>query len=456
MSKFDYDLFVIGGGSGGVRAARLAAQSGARVALAEEYRMGGTCVIRGCVPKKYMVYASSYAKALKHAAGYGFDVGAVTHDHARFMASLREEVTRLSGIYMKGQTGAGVMVLEERAEFEDAHTLRLASGKRVTAEKILIATGGAPWRPSEMEMPGASHAMVSNDVFDMDVLPKSLVINGGGYIGVEFAHVFAGLGVDVTVVIRKDRVLNGFDEDVRTDVMDNLWNAGVTTVTGAVISAIEKASDPAEPFHVQVRPDETITTHAVLLALGRKPNTHGLGLEKAGVKLDADGAVIVDAFSCTSTPNIWAVGDVTNRINLTPVAIREGHAFAETEFYNKPWAFDYANVPMAVFAQPEVGVVGLTEAEARAQFGEIDIYRTRFRPMKNLLNGNPARTLMKLVVRASDQRVLGVHIVGEDAAEMVQMAAIAVKMGATKDDFDRTCALHPTAAEELVTMRTKV
>ncbi len=452
----DFDLFVIGGGSGGVRAARIAAQSGARVGLAEEYRMGGTCVIRGCVPKKYMVYASDYAKQIKESAGYGFSVGAVSYDHAAFLRSMHTEVDRLSALYMKGQTGAGVSVFEERAELEDAHTLRLTqSGTRIRATKILIAVGGQPWRPSEDELPGVAHTMTSNDVFHMDTLPKHLVIAGGGFVAVEFAHVFAGLGVPVTLVYRKDKVLNGFDDDIRDDVMANLALAGVKVITNTIFTRIEKPG-ASNDLRVYMKSGEVLNADRVLMAVGRRANTSNLGLAHAGVSTDANGAIPVDQYSRTNIAHIWAVGDVTDRINLTPVAIREGHAFADTEFHNKPTAFDHSLVASAVFSQPEVGTVGLSEIDARAAHGALDIYRTRFRPMKALLNGNQARTMMKLVVRASDERVLGVHIVGDGAAEMIQMAAIAVKMGATKRDFDETCAVHPTAAEELVTLRTKV
>jgi glutathione reductase (NADPH) len=449
----DFDLFVIGGGSGGVRAARVAAQAGAKVGLAEEYRMGGTCVIRGCVPKKFMVYASKYGKDIKYAAGYGWSAGEVSYDHSKFLAGMHAEVDRLSAIYDRNLKSAGVEVFDERAEFVTPYAVHLAkSGKTLTARKILIATGGRPWLPSPEDLPGVEHVMTSNEMFHMQTLPKRMVIAGGGYIAVEFAHVFAGLGVEVVLVYRGERVLRGFDEDVRLAVQEGLKEAGVQVITGAVFERIEKSPGG---LRVHMTNGYPLVTDVVMMAVGRRANTDRLGCEKAGVTLGKNGEVIVDAWSRTSAANIWAVGDVTDRINLTPVAIREGHAFADTEFGGQPWHFDHQDIATAVFTQPEVGTVGLTETDARKAHGTVEIYKTSFRPMKNMLNGDQTRTLMKLVVRACDQRVLGVHIVGEDAAEMIQMAGIAVKMGATKQDFDRTCAVHPSAAEELVTLRTK-
>ena len=453
---FDFDLFVIGGGSGGVRAARLAALSGAKVGVAEEYRMGGTCVIRGCVPKKFMVYASTYGKDIRKAAGYGWTAKDVSYDHRTFSEAMHAEVDRLSGIYFRNLKNAGVEIYEERAEFVDAHTLRLkSSGKTVTADKILIAVGGRPWRPTEEEIPGIEHTITSNEVFHLETLPKHIVIGGGGYIAVEFAHVFAGLGVPTCLVYRGEEVLRGFDADVRTAVHEGLKDAGVRVVTGAVFREILKRDGDDLPYRINLSNGDHIECDVILAALGRRPNTEGLGCEAAGVTLDSNGAVVVDEWSKTNVPNIWAVGDVTDRVALTPVAIREGHAFAETEFYGKPWHFDHADIPTAVFSQPEVGTVGLTEAQARKAYGAVDIYKTNFRPMKNMLNGDMSRVLMKLIVRPSDEKVLGVHMVGEDAAEIIQAIGIAIRMGVTKPDFDRTCALHPSVAEELVTMRTK-
>lgn len=454
-TAYDFDLFVIGGGSGGVRAARLAALSGARVAVAEEYRMGGTCVIRGCVPKKFMVYASGYAKHIRQAKGYGWSVGEVSYDHEVFATAMHAEVDRLSGIYHRNLVNAGVEIIEDRAEFIDANTLRLkTSAKTVTARKILIAVGGRPWMPSAEELPGVEHAITSNEIFHLESLPRHLVIAGGGYIAVEFAHVFAGLGVKTCLVYRGDTVLRGFDEDVRLAVHEGLKDAGVRVITQTVFETIEKTQGDL-PLHIRLDNGHHLDADVIMMAVGRRPNTDGLGCQAAGIALDANGAVIVDAWSKTSVAGVWAVGDVTDRVALTPVAIREGHAFAETEFYDKPWYFDHADIATAVFTQPEVGTVGMSEADARKAFGNVDIYKTRFRPMKNMLNGDTSQVLMKLVVKPDDARVLGVHIVGDDAAEMIQAIAIAIKMGVTKPDFDRTCALHPSIAEELVTMRQK-
>lgn len=454
--EYDFDLFVIGGGSGGVRAARIAVGYGAKVGLAEEYRMGGTCVIRGCVPKKLMVYGSSYAKHFKAAEGFGWSMDNVRYDHARMMEAIAQEVTRLSELYMKGQKGAGVNVFEERAEFLDTHTLLLKpSGTKVTAKKVLIAVGGAPWTPGAAELPGVERVMTSNDIFDLRELPEHIVIGGGGYIALEFAHVFAGLGAKTTLVYRGDKVLRGFDEDVRTHVHQGLLDAGITVITNTVFKRIEDSKQAAKPHRITLCNGETLDASVIMMATGRTPYTDGLGCEKAGLALDKSGAVIVDAYSKTNVENIWAVGDVTNRVQLTPVAIREGHAFADTEFGDTPCAFDHSDIPTAVFTQPEVGTVGLSEEAAEKAFGALDIYKTSFGPMKNAITGDTTKVFMKLVVRQSDQRVVGVHVVSPDAAEMIQTAGIAIKMGATKQDFDRTCALHPSIAEELVTMRTK-
>jgi glutathione reductase (NADPH) len=448
---YDYDLFVIGAGSAGVRAARLAAMTGAKVIVAEEYRAGGTCVVRGCIPKKYMVYASEYGRSFEHMKGYGWTVEGARYDHGLFMDRMHREIDRLSGIYARNLRNAGAELIDDRAEFVDQHTLRLVkSGKTVTAAKILIATGGRTSAPTEIE--GVEQAITSNDMFMLDKLPKHIVIIGGGYIAVEFAGVMNSLGVKVCLAIRRELVLRGFDEDVRTHVHEELKRKGVKVITSASPRKIEKSGDL---FTVHFSNGESASGDKVLLAVGRDPNTQGLGLEKAGVSLDDHGAVIVDEYSRTNAPHIFAVGDVTNRMNLTPVAIREGQAFAQTEFMDRPTAFDHADVPHAVFAQPPVGVVGLTEAQARKRFGAVDIYKARFRPMKDMLTEDEERVLMKIVVRAEDERVVGVHIVGPDAPEIIQAVAIAVKMGASKADFDRTCALHPSIAEELVTMREK-
>jgi glutathione reductase (NADPH) len=448
---YDYDLFVIGAGSGGVRAGRLAAMTGAKVAVAEEYRSGGTCVVRGCIPKKYMVYASEFGRTLHHMKGYGWTVENAAYDHNLFMDKMHREIDRLSGIYARNLRNAGAELIDERAEFVDAHTLKLVkSGRTVTAAKILIATGGRPIMPDDVE--GIDLAITSNEMFHLEKIPEHIVIIGGGYIAVEFAGIMSGLGARVCLIYRGDTVLRGFDEDVRTQVHEELKRKGVKVVTNATPVSIRKENGK---LAIKLSNNEGVTADQVLYAIGREPLVQGLGLDKAGVKLNDKGAVIVDENSRTNVPHIFAVGDVTDRVNLTPVAIREGQAFAQSEFMDRPTTFDHADIPHAVFAQPPVGVVGLTEAEARKAHGAIDIYKTRFRPMKDMLTGDEERVMMKIVVRAKDDRVLGVHIVGPDAPEIIQAVAIAVKMGATKADFDRTCALHPSIAEELVTLREK-
>lgn len=454
-SDYDYDLFVIGGGSGGVRAARIAAGHGARVGLAEEYRMGGTCVIRGCVPKKYMVYASDYGRKLDEARAYGWQVETGAFDFARFMTHMHAEIDRLSGLYMQGQVSAGVTVYEERAEFLDAHTLKLVtSGQTVRAEKILIAVGGTPWRPSPEALPGVEHTITSDEVFQLKALPKRMVIAGGGYIACEFAHVFAGLGVETSLVYRGDRVLNGFDMDVRRAVHDGLKAAGIRVITDSIFARIEATDAADRPLCVHLSDDTELAADVVMMAVGRQPKLDGLGLSRVGVELGARGQIRVDAHSRTNIEHIFAVGDVTRRAELTPVAIREGHALADSLFGGQKRHFDHDLIPTAVFTQPEVGTVGLSEQAARDRYGDaIDIYQTRFRPMRHALSGSGERVLMKLIVRQVDDVVIGAHIVSPDAGEMIQMLAIAVKMGATKAQFDATCAVHPTLAEEMVTLR---
>ncbi|WP_019961955.1 glutathione-disulfide reductase [Woodsholea maritima] len=452
MTHFDYDLFVIGAGSGGVRSARLAAQAGWKVAVAEEHKPGGTCVIRGCVPKKYMVYASQFGKAFKGAKGYGWSADNVRFDWATFRDAMLNEVERLSGIYTRNLGGAGVELINARATMKDAHTLILhPEGREVTAKHILIAVGGYPFKPEDLE--GVEHAITSNEVFHLETLPKSLVIAGGGYIACEFAHVFAGLGVDVSLVYRGDKVLRGFDEDVRDHIHAALERSGVKLITNTVFAKLEKDSDSVINAHLTN--GDVLRADQVVLAIGRVPYTAGLGLEAAGVALDGAGAVKVDAYSKTNIDNIYAVGDVTNRVNLTPVAIREGVCFVETLVHGRPTAYDHSDIASAVFTQPPVGSVGLSESDAVAQHGEVEVYKTDFRPMKNVLSGEQSRMMMKLVVKADDQRVIGVHIVGDDAPEIIQAVGIAVKAGLTKAQFDATCAVHPTVAEELVTLKDK-
>jgi glutathione reductase (NADPH) len=450
MAAYDYDLFVIGAGSGGVRASRLAAMSGAKVAVAEEHRVGGTCVIRGCVPKKFMVYASEFSNQVKTARGFGWTVPEPTFDWPTFRQAMEIEVARLSGIYVTNLQKAGAELIHRRAVVKDAHTVEIVGEDRtVTAEKILIATGG---RVTVPDLPGIEHVITSNEAFHLDKLPESILVVGGGYIAVEFAGIFAGLGSKVTLLYRGPNILRGFDDDVRAHLAGELERRGIKVVLGCEHSSLEKT---AAGIVSTLNNGMTFTTEQVMFATGREPYVEGLGLESSGVALNARGAVKVDAWSKTNVDSIWAVGDVTDRMNLTPVAIREGAAFAETEFRDNPTTFDHDMIATAVFSQPPIGTVGLGEGEARKAYGQIDVYRAVFRPMKMTFYGGEERTLMKLLVRADTQQVVGVHIVGPDAPEMIQMAAIAVKMGVTKQQWDSTCAVHPTAAEELVTMREK-
>ncbi len=447
---FDFDLFVIGGGSGGVRAARIAGETGARVGLAEEYRMGGTCVIRGCVPKKLMVYASGFADAFEDAAGYGWSLGAEPRfDWAALIAAKDREIARLEGIYGEVLRRAGVQIFATRATLVDAHRLRLATGEEVTAKHILIATGGHPFVPA---IPGVELGITSNEMFHLPAQPRRILIVGGGYVACEFAGVMRGLGSEVTISYRGAEILRGFDNDLRDHVEEAMRARGIGVQVSCDVVALERAGDAIE---ARFGDGGTLLVDQVLFATGRRASTAGLGLEAAGVALRADGSVIVDDWSQTGVPSIYAVGDVTGRVELTPVAIRDGHAFADTVFGAMPRKVDHSLVATAVFTRPEAATVGRTEAEARAE-GEVEIYRARFRPMYNLLAGREERMLMKLVVARESRRVLGCHIVGTGAAEMIQMAAIAIGMGATKEDFDRTVAVHPTSAEELVTMRSPV
>ncbi|MFI4965747.1 MAG: glutathione-disulfide reductase [Caulobacterales bacterium] len=450
MAQYDYDLFVIGAGSGGVRAARLAAMSGARVAVAEEDRVGGTCVIRGCVPKKFMVYASEFAHHFKTAKGYGWTVGDAVFDWTEFLAEKDKEIARLSGIYVRNLQNAGAELAHGKARLLDAHTIEIDKVGTRTADKILIATGGRSWMPKGL--PGVEHAISSNECFHLPKLPKSIVIAGGGYIAVEFAGIFNGLGVDVTLVHRGPNVLRGFDDDVRSHLAEEMEKRGIKVVLGAQHTAIEKV---AGGFTSRFSDGHHCDSELVLFCLGREPYVEGLGLETAGVTLTEKGAVAVDDYSRTNVENIWAVGDVTDRINLTPVAIREAQAFAETVFYDRPTRFDHEMVASAVFSQPPIGSVGLSEADARKHYGKVDIYLARLRPMKYGFAGSDERALLKLVVDGASEKVVGCHVVGPDAPEMIQMAAIAMKMGVTKAQWDATCAVHPTLAEELVTMREK-
>ncbi|MBN9063247.1 MAG: glutathione-disulfide reductase [Rhizobiales bacterium 65-9] len=449
MSEFDVDLFVIGAGSGGVRAARIAAGHGARVMIAEDDRIGGTCVIRGCVPKKLLVYGSRYADDFEDAGGFGWDLGEPRFDWGRLRDRVEAEVTRLSGLYRRGLELAKTDIVETRATIAGPHKVALASGQTVSAKYILVATGG---RPSlEPVVPGGDMAITSDEVFHLPRLPERMVVVGGGYIALEFASVFARFGTKVAVVHRRDNVLRGFDEDLRTRLRDGLLHAGIELKLGLTIERGEKLPDGRRRAYLS--DGQTIDADVVLVATGRSPNTKNLGLEEAGVALDEAGAIKVDSFSQSSVPSIYAVGDVTNRINLTPVAIREGHAVADSLFSGRVWSVDRDLIPTAVFTTPEVGTVGLSEHEARALGHPLKIFETSFRPMRATLSGREERVYMKLVVDSFSDRVLGAHMLGHDAAEIIQSLAVAVRMGATKRDFDATMALHPSAAEEFVTMR---
>lgn len=451
MPAIDTDLFVIGAGSGGVRAARIAAGHGARVMIAEEYRVGGTCVIRGCVPKKLLVYASRFAHEFEDAAGFGWTVSGAKFAWPTLIANKDREIARLEAAYHATLQRAGVEIVESRAVVEDAHTVRiLKTGAVVRAQTILVATGGRPVRP---DVPGAEHTITSNEAFQLDRLPRRIIVQGGGYTAVEFSCLFHGLGAEVTLIHRGAEILRGFDDDVRHHLRTEMMARGVKVILGETIDAIRQNAGALEAM---LASGEKHGAEAIMVAIGRVPNTKNIGLEAVGVTLNERGAVAVDAFSRSSAPSIYAIGDVTDRIALTPVAIREGHAFADTVFGNKPWSADHEHVPSAVFAEPELAVVGLSEAKAKEKGFSVDIYRTGFHPLKATLSGRATSILMKLVVDRETDRVLGVHVVGEAAAEMIQMAAIAVKMGARKSDFDATVALHPTAAEELVTMHNKV
>lgn len=449
MSKYDYDLFVIGAGSGGVRAGRMAAALGKRVAVAEESRPGGTCVIRGCVPKKYLVYGADYGEGIKKAAGYGWTVSDIRFDWATLRDNIQTEVSRLSGIYESILDRNGATLLRERAEVVDPHTVRLVeSGREITAETLLVAVGGRPWSPG---LDGVEHAITSDEAFLLPDLPERILVVGGGYIACEFAGIFAGLGVKTTQAYRGNSLLNGFDSDVRERVDVGQGINGVDIKLGLSPKSIKKVGGG---YKVTFDDGTQIGTDLVMMATGRKPHTVGLGLENAGVDMTDNGAVIVDPYSQSSQKNIYAVGDVTNRVNLTPVAIREGAAFVETIYNNNPTAYDHSTIASAVFTRPPVGTVGLSEAQAREAHKDIRIYEANFRPMANVLSGSEHRCYMKLITAGKKESVIGVHIVGDYAGEIIQVIGIAVKAGLTKAQFDATCAVHPTLAEELVTLST--
>lgn len=448
MSNYDYDLFVIGVGSGGTRAARMIASTGAKVAAAEQQFLGGTCVNVGCVPKKLMVFASHFAEDFEDAAGFGWDVKPDRFNWSRLIENKNTEISRLNGVYRRLLDNAGVKLYEAPAKIIDRHTI-MVGNETVTTDRIIVATGGWPTMP---EIPGIEHAISSNEVFFLPELPKRFIVVGGGYIAVEFAGIMNGLGSQVTQIYRGEKILRGFDEDVRDVLSKEIVRKGVDLRTGTNITAIEKQG---EILVATLTDGTTLEADCIMFATGRHPRTQGIGLEEIGVEMDAKGAIKVDDYSRTNLDNVWAIGDVTDRIALTPVAIQEAMALYRTEYLGDPTPCDHANVPSAVFSQPPVGSVGLTEAQAAAQYGTLDIYRSTFTPMKLSLTEREEKTMMKIIVDQASQKVVGVHMVGPDAGEIIQGIAIAVKMGATKRDFDRTVGIHPTAAEEFVTMREK-
>ncbi|MFZ2008178.1 MAG: glutathione-disulfide reductase, partial [Stellaceae bacterium] len=448
MPRYDFDLFTIGAGSGGVAGTRRAGAYGARTAICEELRVGGTCVLRGCVPKKLLVYGSEFASAFADAPGFGWSVPPATHDWGALIAAKDKELDRLHGIYVNMLNNAKVQIIDGRGVVVDPHTIEV-NGKSYTAENILVATGGWPETP---KAPGIEHVISSNEALDLKQRPKRIVIVGGGYIAVEFAGIFAGFGSEVVEIIRQPELLRGFDEDLRVHLGGEMRTRGVDIRGNTRVERIDKTSSG---YIVTTTAGTKIETDCVMYATGRAPNTKGLGLADIGVEMKDNGAVKVDEWQRTSVKNIYAVGDVTDRINLTPVAIAESRAIAETLYNNNPIRMDHHDVPSAVFSQPPIGTVGLTEEQARKQYGEVDIYQSRFKPMKNTLSGRDERTFMKLVVDAKSDRVVGCHMLGPDAPEIIQGIAIAVKCGATKKQFDATVGIHPSAAEEFVTMRDK-
>ena len=449
MARYDYDLFVVGGGSGGVRAARVAAGLGKRVGIAEEYRFGGTCVIRGCVPKKLFVYASQFSEHFEDAAGYGWSVGDTSFDWPTLIANKDKEISRLEEVYRSGVQRAKGETFQTRAVLEGPHEIRLVEENRVvTAETILVATGGRP--NPHVSLPGHELCIVSDNAFHLTQLPKSIVIAGGGYIAVEFAGIFHGLGVETTLVYRGKEILQRFDGDLRRMLHEAMEKKGVRILCETKFEKVVKRADGRLDAHLSS--GEVLTADQVMLALGRMPNTERLGLENAGVEMGPQGEIIVDDFSRTNVPHIYAVGDVTNRVQLTPVAIHEAMCFIDTVFRGRPTKPDHEAVATAVFSQPEIGTVGLSEEAAAKAYSDVEIYSAAFRPMRNILPGRSEKMLTKLVVDAKSRVVVGAHILGPDAGEMAQLLGIAIKAKLTKDDFDRTMAVHPTAAEELVTM----
>ncbi len=449
MPRYDFDLLTIGAGSGGVAGSRRAGSYGARVAICEQGRVGGTCVLRGCVPKKLLVYGAQFSDAFEDAAGFGWSVAPPAFDWPRLIAAKNKELDRLEGVYRTLLKNANVALIEGRAVVVDPHTVEV-NGRRYTADNIMIATGGHPTTP---ELPGIEHVISSNEALDLPQLPRRIVIVGGGYIAVEFAGIFRGFGAEVVEIIRREELLYGFDDDVRVALAQEMRNRGIEIHTRCQVARIEKFPHGYSVFTTH---GQEISADLVMYATGRKPNTAGLGLAEIGVALNAEGAIEVDAWQRTTVPNIYAVGDVTDRLNLTPVAIAEARAIAETLCNDNPIKMDHDDVPTAVFSNPPIGAVGLTEEAARRQFGEVDVYLARFRPMKNTLSGREERTVMKLIVEPRSDRVVGCHMLGPDAPEIIQGLAIAIKCGATKKQFDQTVGIHPSAAEEFVTMRDKL
>ncbi|RKZ48255.1 MAG: glutathione-disulfide reductase [Gammaproteobacteria bacterium] len=449
MDKFDYDLFVIGAGSGGVRAARMASSFGARVAITEDRYLGGTCVNVGCVPKKLLVYASHFAEDFENSRGFGWKVGSTDFNWQQLIKNKNTEIERLNGVYEKILSGAGVELIEGHGSLVDEHTVAV-DGKNYSAERILIATGG--W-PSIPDIPGKEHVISSNEVFFLEKLPEKVIIAGGGYIAVEFAGIFNGLGVDTTLLYRGPLFLRGFDEDVRKFLAEEMRKKGINLKFETIIDSIEKTDNQLQ---ATLTDGSTLTADQILYATGRKPKTEGIGIESLGIKLDKAAAIVVNDEYQTNIPSIYAVGDVTNRVNLTPVALAEGMFLARRLYNNETSPVDYENIPTCVFSQPNIGTVGLTEEEARDKYDQIDIYKSSFMPMKHTLSGADEKTFMKLIVDKATDRVIGVHMVGPDAGEIMQGIGIAMKAGASKSDFDKTIGIHPTTAEEFVTMREPV
>ena len=449
MTEYDYDLFVMGAGSGGVRAARMASGYGVRVAIAEERYLGGTCVNVGCVPKKLFVYASQFRDQFDSAAGFGWTVGKSTFNWTSLIANKNQEIERLHAVYNNLLQKSGVSIITGRANLLDAHTVAV-DDKQYSAERLLIATGGCPSVP---DIPGKQHIVTSNDMFFLKQLPKRIIIVGGGYIAVEFASILHGLGVNTTICHRGHKLLRGFDEDIRDFLAHEMTKKGINILLNTDIKAIESAGDS---FVARLIDGSKLSTDLVMYATGRTPNSTGFGLEKLGVELDSEGAIKVNSDYQTNVPSIYALGDVTNRVNLTPVAIAEGMALVNKLYASQPRPVDYDTIPTAVFSQPTIGTIGLTEAQAREKYPDIDIYKTSFTPMKNTLSGIDEKTLMKLIVARSTDRVVGIHMIGTDAPEIIQGMAVAIRAGATKAVFDSTIGIHPTAAEEFVTLHEAV